>query len=304
MAASEALMKRVPKPFEAAQAPAPALDACEGARALPVRRVRGGHSAELLDWVADEVPVALEYNGVSHAVMLATPLDLEDFALGFSLSEGILQSPDELYGLEELPGPQGITLKLDIAGAAFARLKERRRTLAGRTGCGLCGTESLAHVARDLAALPPAGEGQVLRHEAIARAMSRFCEQQTLQQATGAVHAAAWCSADGELRWLREDVGRHNALDKLIGALARSGIDARQGFIAVTSRASFEMVQKTAMAGVPLLAAVSAPTSFAVATATQANMTLVGFARGEDLVVYCHPERLDLQALGSTPAPH
>ncbi|WP_442952760.1 formate dehydrogenase accessory sulfurtransferase FdhD [Pelomonas sp. BJYL3] len=281
----------------------PSLDFCEGARALPVRRVRGGHSAELLDWVADEVPVALEYNGVSHAVMLATPLDLEDFALGFSLSEGILQGPDELYGVEEQPGPQGITLKLEIASGAFARLKERRRTLAGRTGCGLCGTESLAHVARDLPALPATG-GQVLRQEAIAHAMSQFCEQQTLQQATGAVHAAAWCSADGELRWLREDVGRHNALDKLIGALARMGVQASEGFIAVTSRASFEMVQKTAMAGVPLLAAVSAPTSFAVATATQAGMTLVGFARGQDLVVYCHPERLDLGAQGASAAPH
>ncbi|MGM9515384.1 formate dehydrogenase accessory sulfurtransferase FdhD [Roseateles sp. DB2] len=283
--------------------PLPPADFCEGARALPVRRVRGGHSAELLDWVADEVPVALEYNGVSHAVMLATPLDLEDFALGFSLSEGLLQSPDELYGVEEAPGPQGITLKLEIASGAFARLKERRRTLAGRTGCGLCGTESLAHVARDLPELP-ASEGQVLRREAIAHAMSQFCEQQTLQQATGAVHAAAWCSADGELRWLREDVGRHNALDKLIGALARSGVKASEGFIAVTSRASFEMVQKTAIAGVPLLAAVSAPTSFAVTTATQAGMTLVGFARGQDLVVYCHPERLDLDAQGAGATPH
>lgn len=297
MAASEAPMKR---PRATAT---PSLDFCEGARALPVRRVRGGHSAELLDWVADEVPVALEYNGVSHAVMLATPLDLEDFALGFSLSEGILQGPDELYGVEEQPGPQGITLKLEIASGAFARLKERRRTLAGRTGCGLCGTESLAHVARDLPALPATG-GQVLLQEAIAHAMSQFCEQQTLQQATGAVHAAAWCSADGELRWLREDVGRHNALDKLIGALARMGVQASEGFIAVTSRASFEMVQKTAMAGVPLLAAVSAPTSFAVATATQAGMTLVGFARGQDLVVYCHPERLDLGAQGASAAPH
>ncbi|MBB2487388.1 formate dehydrogenase accessory sulfurtransferase FdhD [Mitsuaria sp. WAJ17] len=281
----------------------PALDFCEGARALPVRRVRGGHSAELLDWVADEVPVALEYNGVSHAVMLATPLDLADFALGFSLSEGILQGPQELYGVEEVPGPQGITLKLEIASGAFLRLKERRRSLAGRTGCGLCGTESLAHVARDLPELPASG-GQVLRGEAIAHAMSQFCEQQTLQQATGAVHAAAWCSAEGELRWLREDVGRHNALDKLIGALARMGVKASEGFIAVTSRASFEMVQKTAMAGVPLLAAVSAPTSFAVATATQAGMTLVGFARGQDLVVYCHPERLDLDPRGAGATPH
>jgi FdhD protein len=156
--------------------------------------------------------------------------------------------------------------------------------------------------------LPAAIEGQVLRRESIARAMGSFCEQQTLQQATGAVHAAAWCSADGELRWLSEDVGRHNALDKIIGALARRGVAAHEGFIAVTSRASFEMVQKTAMAGVPVLAAVSAPTSFAVTTATQAGMTLVGFARGQDLVVYCHPERLALGSADDTghaaPADH
>lgn len=266
--------------------------ACEGARALPVKRLRDGRRQELRDWVADEVPVALEFNGISHAVMLATPLDLEDFALGFALSEGILRSKQELYGMEEHASELGITLQLTVSAEAFARLKERRRSLAGRTGCGLCGAESLAQVSRNLPVLPG---GQVLRRAAIARAMSQFVELQTLQQATGAVHAAAWCSADGEVRWLREDVGRHNALDKLIGALARQEVDASQGFIAVTSRASFEMVQKTAAAGVPLLAAVSAPTSFAVATATRANMTLVGFARQQDLVLYCHPERLALE---------
>jgi FdhD protein len=266
---------------------------CEGARTLPVKGVRAGRSFELQDWVADEVPVALEYNGVSHAVMLATPLDLEDFALGFSLSEGILGAAHELYSVEEEASALGITLHLQVAGGAFARLKERRRSMAGRTGCGLCGTESLSQVARNLPVLPG---GQVLRREAIAHAMAQFVDLQTLQQATGAVHAAAWCSADGEVKWLREDVGRHNALDKLIGALARHEVDAAQGFIAVTSRASFEMVQKTAAAGVPLLAAVSAPTSFAVATAARANMTLVGFARQQDLVVYCHPERLALES--------
>ncbi|WIT12850.1 formate dehydrogenase accessory sulfurtransferase FdhD [Paucibacter sediminis] len=275
---------------------------CEGARTLPVKRVRAGQGLELMqDWVADEVPVALEYNGISHAVMLATPLDLEDFALGFSLSEGILSAAHELYGVEEEASELGITLHLRVAGEAFARLKERRRSMAGRTGCGLCGTESLGQVARNLPVLPG---GQVLQREAISHAMAQFVDLQTLQQATGAVHAAAWCSADGEVQWLREDVGRHNALDKLIGALARHTVDASQGFIAVTSRASFEMVQKTAAAGVPLLAAVSAPTSFAVATATRANMTLVGFARQQDLVVYCHPERLALEHLSSAHHAH
>jgi FdhD protein len=257
---------------------------CEGARSMPVRGIRAGRRFDVRDWVADEVPVALEYNGISHAVMLATPLDLEDFALGFSLGEGILEAPHELYAVEEEASEQGITLHLQVASGAFARLKERRRSMAGRTGCGLCGTESLEHVARDL---PMLVDGAPFMRQAIGRAMSQFCALQTLQQATGAVHAAAWCSPEGEVMWLREDVGRHNALDKLIGALATQEVDASTGFIAVTSRASFEMVQKTAMAGVPLLAAVSAPTSFAVATAQRARMTLVGFARRQDLVVYC-----------------
>ncbi|MEO8058435.1 MAG: formate dehydrogenase accessory sulfurtransferase FdhD [Burkholderiales bacterium] len=264
---------------------------CEGARSLPVRGVRAGRAFAVQDWVAEEVPVALEYNGISHAVMLATPLDLEDFALGFSLSEGILDDANQLYSVEEESSALGITLHLQVASSAFARLKDRRRSMSGRTGCGLCGTESLSQVSRKLPALQ---NTTLPSRQAIARAMAQFCSLQTLQQATGAVHAAAWCSADGEVRWLREDVGRHNALDKLIGALANNGVDASSGFIAVTSRASFEMVQKTAMAGVALLAAVSAPTSFAVATAQKAGMTLVGFARQQDLVVYCHPERLAL----------
>jgi FdhD protein len=260
----------------------------EGARLLPVNGVRGGLDFAVQDWVAEEVPVALEFNGISHAVMLATPSDLEDFALGFSLSEGILDHARELYSVEAEASALGITVHLEVASAAFARLKERRRSMAGRTGCGLCGTESLAQVSRQLPVLSDAAR---LDRRAIARAMSQFHALQTLQQATGAVHAAAWCTAKGEVMCLREDVGRHNALDKLIGALVSSGVDASAGFIAVTSRASFEMVQKTAMAGVPLLAAVSAPTSFAVETAQRAGLTLVGFARKEDLVVYCQPER-------------
>lgn len=273
--------------------PPEAVSFCEGASSLPVRGLRDGRIFEGLDWVADEVPVALEFNGVSHAVMLATPLDLEEFALGFSLSEGILAAPDELYGVEEQRSAAGITLHLEIASAAFARLKERRRSLAGRTGCGLCGTESLDQVARALPLLP-ASAGRRWRPEAIGRAMGQFQERQTLQQATGAVHAAGWCSAEGELLWLREDVGRHNALDKLVGALALHEIDAAAGFIAVTSRASFEMVQKTALAGVSLLAAVSAPTSMAVRTAEQCGLSLVGFARQGDLVAYAHAGRLEL----------
>jgi len=261
-----------------------------GATRHPVRGVRGGRAFDDHDWIADEVAVALEYNGVAHAVMLATPLDLEDFALGFSLSEGILDSAAELYDVEPDQGPLGITLRLQVGSAAFARLKERRRSMAGRTGCGLCGTESLAHVARALPALPDA---PALPGRAIGRAMRELAALQALQRATGAVHAAAWCSHDGEVRLLREDVGRHNALDKLVGGMTNTRLpDATSGFIAVTSRASFEMVQKTASAGVPLLAAVSAPTSLAIRTADAVRLTLVGFARADDLVVYSHPERL------------
>ncbi len=271
----------------------------QGAQQLPVQGVRAGSKFALHDWVADEVPVALEYNGISQAVMLATPLDLEDFALGFSLTEGILATREELFEVDESRCERGITLRLRIAGSAFARLKDRRRSMSGRTGCGLCGTESLSQVVRDLPAVP---EGAVFERQAISRAMAQFRALQTLQQATGAVHAAAWCTADGDVKWLREDVGRHNALDKLIGALARAGVDARTGFIAVTSRASFEMVQKTVAAGVSLLAAVSAPTSLAVQTATRTRLALVGFARQQDLVVYARPERLLLD--GAAEARH
>jgi FdhD protein len=281
-------MARVKNAFLRAAAPASAHD---GATSLPVRGVRAGLPFAAQDWVADEMPVALEYNGISHAVMLATPLDLEDFALGFSLSEGILDDESQLFSAEVEASDLGITLHLQVASSAFARLKERRRSMTGRTGCGLCGTESLAQVCRSLPVLTAAAP---LRHGAIARAMAQMASLQALQQATGAVHAAAWASAEGEVVFLREDVGRHNALDKVIGALARSEVNASAGFMAITSRASFEMVQKTASAGVPLLAAVSAPTSLAVATAERAGMTLVGFARRDDLVVYCHPDRLSI----------
>jgi FdhD protein len=284
-------MARVKNAFLRAAGPEPEH---QGASSLPVRGVRAGLPFAAQDWLADEVPVALEYNGISHAVMLVTPLDLEDFALGFSLSEGILDNASQLFSSEAERSDLGVTLHLQVASSAFARLKERRRSMTGRTGCGLCGTESLAQVCRSLpvlAASPP------LRHGAIGRAMAQMASLQALQQATGAVHAAAWASAEGEVVFLREDVGRHNALDKVIGALARSEVNASAGFMAITSRASFEMVQKTASAGVPLLAAVSAPTSLAVATAERAGMTLVGFARRDDLVVYCHPDRLSMDSI-------
>jgi len=262
---------------------------CEGARSALVVRWRDGTRSELDDWLTEEVPIALEFNGVSHAVMLATPADLEDFALGFGLAEGIFESGADLYGCEIEPSAHGITVQMEVSSRCFAALKARRRTLAGRTGCGVCGTESLDQVLRPV---PVVTTAERMHANAIARAMREMRERQRLCAITGAVHAAAWCDLAGRVHWLREDVGRHNALDKLIGALARARADATTGFIAVTSRASVEMVQKAAVAGVPLLAAVSAPTLLAVETAENAGMALVGLARGDDLVVYAHAQRV------------
>ncbi|MHB0921239.1 MAG: formate dehydrogenase accessory sulfurtransferase FdhD [Thiomonas delicata] len=261
-----------------------------GTRQAQVLRWRDAQRSEVLDWLADEVPVALEFNGISHAVMLATPTDLEDFALGFALSEGILDRPDDLFDCETDVCAEGLTVRLEVSARSFARLKDRRRTLAGRTGCGICGTESLAQVLRHV----PAVQGAALRLHAAAidHAMESMRARQLLGRATGATHGAAWCAANGDVILLREDVGRHNALDKLIGAMVRVGVDARTGFIVVTSRASVEMVQKAATAGAPLLAAVSAPTFLALEAAQRAGMTLVGLARQGDLVAYAHPQRL------------
>lgn len=263
-----------------------------GARATAVRGLRGGAVFETTDWVAEEVPVALVYNGVSHAVMLASPSDLEDFAIGFSCSEGIVDSPAQIYDMEVQLGERGISVALDIASSCFMRLKDRRRNLAGRTGCGLCGTDSLEQAVR--APLPLQATTR-FEAGAVSAALSGLRERQLLQGVTGASHAAAWCRADGRIELLREDVGRHNALDKLLGALHRAGLPASEGFIVVTSRASYEMVQKTASAGVGLLAAVSAVTGLAIDTARGCGLTLLGFARGADLSVYSHPERISLE---------
>jgi FdhD protein len=245
-------------------------------------------SASPVDTVAEEVPVALEYNGISHTVMLATPADLKDFALGFSLTEGIVERRSEVFDIEIEEAEEGITLHLEIAGGAFARLKERRRSLAGRTGCGLCGAESLTQVMRDL---PLVADGAPFPLAALHEGMRRLPAQQLLQQTTGAVHAACHVSADGSISHVREDVGRHNALDKTLGALA--GIDAiPEGALLITSRASFEMVQKSAAMGYGILAAVSAPTAAAIRLADKLNLTLVGFLRGANCSIYTHAKRL------------
>lgn len=258
-----------------------------GVGLAPVTAWRGAQARELDDWLADEVPVALVFNGISHAVMLASPADLEDFAWGFGLTEGLLAGAGELYGVEVQPVATGIEVRLEVASACAWRLKERRRALTGRTGCGLCGVDSLGQVRRVLPALPPVR----VAPPALARAQRELRLGQAMQQLTGAAHAAAWCGLDGRVQLVREDIGRHNALDKLVGAMTRAALDPAQGFICITSRASFEMVQKAAAAGVGVLAAVSAPTGLAVRTAADCGLALAGFVRGDDCVAYTFPER-------------
>lgn len=260
---------------------------------MAATRTRAGVASCAHEELADEVPVALEYNGVSHAVMLATPADLEAFALGFSLSEGILASATEFHGVELEDGAAGITAHIEIAAGAFMRLKERRRSLAGRTGCGLCGVDSLAQVIRPLPCLAPARD---LSAAAIRRAVAQARAWQPLNRLTGATHAALWCGRDGSPRAAFEDVGRHNALDKLIGGLHLDGADLADGFCLITSRASVEMVQKAATVGMAAMVAMSAPTALAVRTALGCGMTLVAFARGDDFSAYAHGANLALEA--------
>lgn len=248
----------------------------------------GGFAAR--DDVIEEVAVAFEYNGISHTVMLATPADLEDFAVGFSLSEGVVSHAGEIRDIDIEETHEGIVLHLEIASASFFQLKQRRRSLAGRTGCGLCGAESLCQVVREL---PVVEDNLIPGLDALRDAIHALPPEQRLQRSTGAVHAACHVSIDGSIGHVREDVGRHNALDKTLGGIARGSGD-RNGGLLVTSRASFEMVQKTAALGFGLLAAVSAPTAAAVRLAQRLNLTLIGFVRGKNCVIYSGDHRLPI----------
>ncbi len=238
--------------------------------------------------VAEEVPVALVYNGVPHAVMMATPEDLEDFAVGFSLTEELVPAPADIRGLRVDRYALGIEVQVSVSEACAAAIARRTRSLTGRTGCGICGSATVEGVLKQL---HPVAAGPAISTTAIRQALEQLEARQPLNARTGAVHAAAWAALDGGLCLVREDVGRHNALDKLVGALAR-GATRPEGFVVVTSRASFEMVQKATVLGAPLLAAISGPTGLALRVAQQAGLTLVGFARGERLTAYTHPERL------------
>ena len=268
--------------------------AASGFVAVAVQRYQNHTLAESSDFAACEVPVALVFNGISQAVMLATPVDLFDFAIGFGFSEGIINQRQDVYDLEQSNHPGvGIEVHLTIASSCFARLKERRRTMAGRSGCGLCGLESLTAFEAGLESGNNAGPHKfVITQSALLGAFAALQDRQPLNAVTGAMHAAAWVNAQGQVLLLREDLGRHNALDKLIGALLTGSAAMSEGCVIMTSRASYELAQKAARAGVPLLATISAPTSLAIEVAERNGLTLAGFVRNASLVIYSHPERI------------
>lgn len=255
-------------------------------RAVIVHQGAGERQGE--DWLAEEAPVELRYNGESFAVMMATPADLEDFAVGFSLTEGRVASATQIRGVAIHEQLEGFVVDVDAADVEAVSDAEAR-LLPGRSGCGLCGSRHLEDVLRPLGRVP---DGPMLAPHALERALEALSQHQPLNRETGAVHAAAWASPEGDILLVREDVGRHNALDKLLGALARGGVDMRGGFVLVTSRASYEMVTKAASQGVGVLAAISAPTALAVTLALSCHLTLTGFVRPGRHVVYSHPERL------------
>ncbi|WP_369038915.1 formate dehydrogenase accessory sulfurtransferase FdhD [Stenotrophomonas maltophilia] len=272
-----------------------------GTAPRPLWRWRSGGQQAQIDVVAEEVPVAMRYNGAAFAVMMATPCDLEDFALGFSLSEGLILRPAQLLAIEVQPQLEGIELNMTVADDAPGAALDPAdgRLLPGRGGCGLCGARQLEDVLRPL---PPVRD--LRRHDpaALQRALASLGHHQPMNAASGSTHAAAWADASGRIGWVREDVGRHNALDKLIGALHHNEHTIEGGLLVVSSRASYEMVSKAVRAGASVLAAVSAPTALAIDLARSAGLCLVGFARQGGFNVYTHPERLQAgDATGSPP---
>lgn len=260
----------------------------------PVNRVartawRNGDFADGDRAVPEETAVAFTYNGTSHAVMMATPQDLEDFAFGFSLTEGIVSSVDEIQSFDVIESEIGVELRMWLAAPRQAALGARRRQLAGPTGCGLCGVESLSEARRP----PPiVSGGERFAPRDIMQAIESIATAQPLNRETRAMHGAGFWQPSRGLVAMREDVGRHNALDKLGGALARGRIAPRSGAVLLTSRVSVEMVQKTAFIGVPLIVAVSAPTALAVRTAADAGITLIAIARGDGFEIFTHPHRI------------
>ena len=242
---------------------------------------------ERQDTLAKEVPVALVYNDIAHTVMMCSPRDLEDFAMGFSLTEGIIDKPADIYGIDIEEVCNGMEARIELATRCFVALKDHRRTLTGRTGCGICGAEQIQQVYKNIKKLDRTLTLNVRQFDTC---LQQLYEAQELGKQTGSTHAAAFFSAEGKLLAIREDVGRHVALDKLLGWHAKA--DKPQGFIVVTSRASYEMVQKTVSCGIEMLIAISAATDLAVQMAEQYNLTLVGFAREGRATIYSGKERL------------
>lgn len=240
-----------------------------------------------VDWVAEEVPVALVYNGISHAVMMASPSMLEEFALGFSLAEGIIPDASHLYACDVHEACRGLEVNMTISSECFWKLKDRRRSMTGRTGCGICGVESLSEAVREKRVVP---HEQTFSMSAYPQALSYLEEVEQLGRLTGCTHAAVWVHPDGRFAGGAEDVGRHVALDKLLGLRAKKGW--KDGALVISSRASYEMVQKAAMCGIEIIFAVSAPTALAVDLAKECGVTLAAFCRRGRANVYSHPERL------------
>jgi FdhD protein len=262
------------------------------AHTVPRTIYRNGEATRGTRTIPEETPVAFTYNRSAYAVMLATPADLEDFALGFSLTEGVVRDAAEIEELMIVPAEQGIELRMWLAPERVDAITQRQRRLAGPSGCGLCGLESLADAIRTLPRITSAAH---FDPAAIHTAMAALPAVQKLNQQTHAVHAAAFWHPQRGFVALREDVGRHNALDKLAGALARDGVSVAEGLLLLSSRISVEMVQKSAMLGVPIVVAVSAPTALAVRLADEAGITLIGVARSDGFEVFTHPERIAAQ---------
>ena len=256
------------------------------------RRATGTTAATRM--VPEETPVALSFAGTTHAVMMASPTDFEDFAIGFSLTEGIIQSAAEIDAITVEDHGAGIDIQIRLKDTANTRFEQRRRRLAGPVGCGLCGIESIEEAMRSVASV--ATSTLALDADDIVRSVRLLSKVQPLHAETGAVHAAGFYVPGQGIVLAREDVGRHNALDKLAGSLAKAGIDGTTGAVVVTSRVSVEMVQKTAAIGAAIIIAVSAPTALAIRTADEAGMTLVALVRGEEFDVFTHPERIDTGA--------
>jgi FdhD protein len=256
---------------------------------VSIDRWAQGATTHTTDQVAEEVPVAIVFHNVPHVVMLATPANFEDFAVGFTLSEGLVARPDEIHEVSVTLGADAVDVRVSVAWERFTELLHRRRNLTGRTGCGLCGAETAEDAIREV---PQVGPGTNVTTEDLHAAIEQIATMQPINARTGSVHAAAWVIPGQGIQLVREDVGRHNALDKAIGALVRGKMDLSAGYMLITSRASYEMVQKCATVGISFLAALSAPTAFAVRLAGKSGMTLVAFARRDRHVVYTNPGRL------------